>query len=246
MRGGVLVALMAVGCPKASTVDTAIAAATAPIDAAWSARDRDGLEPVFAALDAVPATLAGRPEVLWRRARAQVSQGMIDDRPVDARRDYALARATAIACLSLDGAVDAALQQGHVAAAVEAVPATSADCAAWAGYAWARWLTTFSGRAAAVDVATVDALLDRGAVDADDARRTITRWGHVLVGLATGETPDLGDALAGDVDGAWARYEDARRLAPKVATTLPTRPPSTPEDRAAARRLLRSAARPTP
>jgi hypothetical protein len=254
MRGLVLVLLAASGCARRATTDAEAqaSAVVGALDTAWARRGSDGLEPVEAAFAAIGSPQDTIPGVLWRRARLQVAEGELVDDPAEARRAYARARGTAMACLQQDHAVAQLVAEGRAAAPPEAAPEPGAPppvvtvpperrpCAAWAGYAWARWLAQEPGPGTALDVPRVEQLLELGHDPADAERERTIAWGRALVALVApdhGSRADVLAAAAPEGEGAWVRYEDLRRLAPELLAARPSTPPATPEDRAAARRV---------
>ncbi|MCB9681390.1 MAG: hypothetical protein H6733_07940 [Alphaproteobacteria bacterium] len=258
MRRRALATLVAVmvlaGCPKARTNpdDEAMLAALAAADAAWAQRGTSGLDAVTRALDGVPASRVDHPEVLWRRVRVGVAEGMVADFPRDARRAYAQARGTAIHCLQAEPMVARSLAQAQVADAARVVSKARGPCAVWAGVAWVRWAWTFEPGAVTMDLPGLGALLDRGDMVADPVHHTATVWARALfvaLSAATGEG-DAARARAGLLEVArgqdtpWVRFEDAARgLASRPGAT-PRAAPATPEDRAASARLAAAPALP--
>jgi hypothetical protein len=241
MRGSAVVLLALAGCPRRASTDAEAqaSAVVGALDTAWARRDATGLEPVVEAAAAIAPPQDALPGVLWRRARVEIAQGEVADDLDAARRAYARARGSAMACLEQDRVVGQLVAQGRPVDAA-AVPAERRACAAWAGYAWARWLSVEPGVGTALDVPRIEELLELGSDPADPERERTIAWGRALVRLVAstpGARPDVLAASAPDGEGAWVRYEDLRRLAPDVPATSPTTPPATPEDRAAARRL---------
>lgn len=243
-RVAILVAgLLLVACSRRN-VDAAaeaLRAALAGSDRAWIQRDVGGLGPVSDALVGFDHTI---PEVAWRLTRVELTRGLLAEDLRVQRRAYAEARALGVGCLLAVPTVERAWDDGAQIEAIRAVPSDRVRCAAWAGYAWARWITTWEQGAAEVDVETIRALLARGSLDAtqDLDRSEITVWAGGLVDAAQGLVPKtLLDAHRRDNDDAWVWWADVQRWLPSAPQVLiPGRSPAMPEERVAYAQLLKN------
>lgn len=228
------------GCPKRDLdpAAEALRAGLAAADRAWVGRDSGGLDAVDRSLDAVAAPAS--PEVAWRRARVGVARGLMAPDPRSQRRAFAAARGVAMACVLEAPTVARAWEVQRGTEALADLPFDRLGCAAWAGYAWSRWLTTWEPGAGTVDVPAVRALLDRGAVEADKDRAEIVVWARALVDATQGLEPrTLLDAHRRDDDDAWVWWADVQRWLPTASPLLiPDRSPRAPEERVAYATLI--------
>jgi hypothetical protein len=222
VRRAVIVAVVLAACPKrrADPWDAAMAAALAAADAAWEARGAAGLEPVAAALGAVPPVRAEHPEVVWRRVRLGIAQALVVDDVGERRRAYARARWEAARCV-----------ESRALGAEETAP-----CAAWGALAWARGFVTWPRDGVSLDEPDVARWAEVAVADPVHAR--VAQWARAL--LADPGSPErlalaawVGEPSARE---AWVAWVDLRQLGEDVPR--PTSPVDTPEERAALTRAL--------
>lgn len=238
--------LLLAGCPKrhVDAAAEAMAAALGVVDRAWTGRDAGGLDAVGKALDDVPDQSS--PEVAWRRARLDVATGLMAPDARTQRRAFADARGAAMSCVLASPTIAHAWEEVRDAEAIRALPYDRLECAAWAGYAWSRWLTTVEPGAGAVDIPAVLALLERGAAEPEKDRVEITTWGRALVEAVQGTpTKLLLDAHRRDDDDAWVWWADVQRWLPSASRLLvPDRGPRAPEERVAYARISEATDKP--
>lgn len=217
-----------------------MAAALGVADRAWVGRDAGGLDSVDVALDDVPDPSS--PEVAWRRARVGVARGLMAPDERTQRRSFARARGYAMACVLSAPTIAHAWEVQRGADAIRDLPYDRLGCAAWAGYAWARWLSTWETGAGAVDVPAVRALLDRGEAEPEKDRAEMVVWGRAIVDAVQGSpSKALLDAHRRDDDDAWVWWADVQRWLPSAPKILiPDRAPRAPEERVAYARLTES------
>ena len=233
------------GCPKSAGVDAeaAFREALEAADRAWALRGQLDWEEVAAPLDGVVLDRQDHPEVGWRRARIELGRALSASDPSSLRRGLARARGVGMACITALPSMARAQREHKLPDVLATLPLDRVGCAAWAGYAWARWLRTYEPAAAALDHAQVAALLKRGAYDATGERRDVVRWGRALLALTDPEAAGrvsvdearaaLSTRARGTGPGHWVAWEDLGRPAP-----VPTAAPTSPEDRGAQRRAL--------
>lgn len=240
------IVLILSACPKrhVDAAAEAMAAALGAVDRAWVGRDAGGLDAVARALDDVPDQTS--PEVAWRRARLGVARGIMAPDARTQRRDFADARGAAMSCVLSAPTLSHAWQIQRDADAIRDLPYDRLGCAAWAGYAWARWLSTLEPGAGAVDVPAVLALLERGAAEPEKERLEITVWGRAIVEAVQGSPSKLLlDAHRRDDDDAWVWWADVQRWLPSASGLLiPDRGPRAPEERVAYARLSETTDKP--
>lgn len=238
---------MACARNRPSEDDLALAAALKAADVAWAARGRAGLDPVALALEEVPATRRGVPEVRWRWVRLHVAEGLVaNDRPTGLRA-FAAAREEGLSCLHDDALVRTTAARAGWVSAAPLVEESRVVCAAWASLAWSRWAVAFGPSGASVDADTIGALAARGLAAADADVHDVASWAESLrlLGLGVADADRRrGVALLTDVvrrgadrDDAWVRWWDAARAldaGERAGLAAPARPPETPEERVTA------------
>lgn len=244
----VLCCLLLAGCPKRGVDDDAeaLAAAMRAVDRTWAARGSVGLDGVEAVLATQGARWPSRPEVLWRRARLQVARGLVADSRSDAARSFARARFTAVSCLDLHPGFRRTRQGAGWSAALRRLDEGQNDCTVWAAVAWTRWVQARGAVGMALDLDVIEALLDHvdgrevgdGLVPWTWAVLASTRPGPATAATVQGLTEAVRAGVAGASDDVWVRWADLGQADPEAAAlSRPTRPPRTPEERAAVERV---------
>lgn len=153
------------GCPKAGQGEALrFRNELDQIDARWALRGELGLEGAVEPLMALWSERPDHPEVSWRLVRLKVAEGLIAEEPTEALRHFAEGRALGMACLSEDEAFLRSWGRGAWDEAVGSLAPQRGICLGWTALAWVRWMQLQGAEAAALDLESIDALLD-GAVD---------------------------------------------------------------------------------
>ncbi|TNE91985.1 MAG: hypothetical protein EP330_03250 [Deltaproteobacteria bacterium] len=97
----------------------------------------------------------------------------------DARHHYAEARGAGLACLLDDPVFDARQAELGWDAAVDALPDDREGCAVWTVFAWLRWMEQVGPRAAELDFARINPLIDELRVRRVDPEGRLT-WSRGL------------------------------------------------------------------
>lgn len=185
--------LLLLACPKSSNQrGDALELAVERVDAAWVARDQDGLPAVATALEEAQALAPTSPAVIWRTVRYDHAHALTLAEPTERRRALARARSTGWSCVLADPAVYALRQESTLDEALAGLDEQRRPCATWGALAWSRWSLAFGIEASALDRPRIRALL---AVPSDD-HTNVQRWAHALYDTLEGRRGEAQQAFA--------------------------------------------------
>lgn len=196
-----LVAVLFVGCPKRGGEEESalwLARRIEQIDEAWAARGDDGFSPVHSALTEGEVAFPDHPELAWRWSRYSTGRGLAAPDPDTARHHFAEARGAGLRCLLADPVFDARQAELGWEPALEVLPADREPCALWTAFAWLKWMEQIGARAAELDFARIEPLLDhlRLTTEDQDGRLTWSRGlAETLKDRAQGLSSPRGRAL---------------------------------------------------
>lgn len=185
--------LLLLACPKSGTPrEDALDRALLAADAAWAARDRNGLEPVAEALLAAEAIAPSAPALLWRQVRHRHALSFTLESPRERLEMLADARSVGWRCVTEDPSVVALRSAEGVHDALRHIELARRPCATWTAIAWARWSLAFGRDAAALDQDTIQTLYERSRTD-DVVEAT---WARGLLHVAREQTEEAATAFS--------------------------------------------------
>lgn len=230
------------GCSKSSKVAALeVDARLVALDSQWSSGGSIDFDAYAEALDALDGEVHPS-NLLWRKARLEVSRGLVSDDPILASAHYTRARDYGVQCLTLETESARLWESGDRAAAVQAHSRQGDSCVIWLSHGWIRWAKRFEPQAVAMDrevmLALGRSLEQMAAPEAKHAWALGENYlGSGMVGSRMLATLAEECAEAGS-QGCWVIWEDALTAgadAPETWASVPR--PARADDRAAYTRL---------
>jgi hypothetical protein len=196
-------------------------------DRLWAQRDELGLEAVGAPLISAQAVYQGGPGIAWRLSRWYVARGLAEDDPAVAARWFADARESAVACLDQSPEFAAWHAAGDWEAAAKTIPVVRRPCAAWAAFAWVRWMEVHGPVAASLDFPAIDVLIAAGEQSEGPMLRDVAEWARALAdalrpawlgGDLQLARAELGAVVRSDPDSVARRVDQYRLVLARIGT----------------------------
>ncbi|MBT3222983.1 MAG: hypothetical protein HN348_28240, partial [Proteobacteria bacterium] len=180
------------GCPRRDSESgvTRTPAWVRDADRAWEERG-DSFEEAEDLLHQAYADNQRQTDVLWRLVRLQVAKGLAAEEKRQSQYAFAEGRSLGLQCLDLDPAFQQRRVELGWPNALEVVQPERVHCLTWTTLAWVKWVQAHGAEAAALDIATLDELINAANLVATDEDRGLLAWAAGI--LAAVRTDGQGD-----------------------------------------------------